>query len=143
MLCDRRNLSSLDFQAHPGGAHAHRAPDAEGAVYAPTQVARPQTSRSPIQNETGGFQNERRFLDGRAIAGVDTTTGPPLVDGRQTRPYSSGCADHSADQLTDLTKPQHSTCDCDTEHPVLGAQAHGAECALKKRRVEDHDLEQE
>src|SRR6185436_4313698 len=69
MLRDRRNLSSLDFQAHPSSAHAHRAPDAEGAVYAPTQVARPQTSRSPIQNETGGCQNERRFLDGRAIAG--------------------------------------------------------------------------
>ena len=62
---------------------------------------------------------------------------------RATRPYSSGCAGHSADQLADLTKPQHRTCDRGTEHPILGAQAHGAECALKKWRVQDHDLEQE
>ena len=62
---------------------------------------------------------------------------------RATRPYSSGCADHSADQLADLPKPQHRTCDRGTEHPILGAQAHGAECALKKWRVDDHDLEQE
>ena len=57
--------------------------------------------------------------------------------------FSCNSAYPARDQLADLPEPQHRARNRGTEHPVLWAQAHSAECALKKWRVDDHDLEQE